>query len=49
MAVKKIDLVPEAMLSQALRRFKNLAETGEIATNTPQPAGRHGGMDKVEE
>ncbi len=39
----------EAMLSQALRRFKNLAETGEIATNTPQPAGRHGGMDKVEE
>ncbi|CCJ84070.1 hypothetical protein BN133_447 [Cronobacter dublinensis 582] len=41
--------MPEAMLSQALRRFKNLAETGEIATNTPQPAGRHGGMDKVEE
>ncbi|EOC1278336.1 SRPBCC family protein [Cronobacter turicensis] len=46
---KKIDLVPEAMLSQALRRFKSLAETGEIAANKPQPAGRHEGMDKVEE
>lgn len=46
---KKMDMVPEAMLSQALRRFKNLAETGEIATNVPQPAGRHGGMDKAEE
>lgn len=46
---KKMDVVPEAMLSQALRRFKNLAETGEIATNVPQPAGRHGGMDKAEE
>lgn len=46
---KKIDLVPEAMLSQALRRFKSMAETGEFATNKPQPAGRHGGMDKVEE
>ncbi|WP_110877285.1 SRPBCC family protein [Franconibacter helveticus] len=46
---KKMDVVPEAMLSQALRRFKSLAETGEIATNVPQPAGRHGGMDKAEE
>lgn len=46
---KKIDVVPEAMLSQALRRFKSLAETGEIAANAPQPAGRHGGLDKAEE
>jgi len=37
---KKLDFVPGEMMNKVLRRFKNLAETGEIPRTEPQPAAR---------
>jgi hypothetical protein len=37
---KKLDLIPKAITGQSLRRFKSLAETGEIPTLENNPSGR---------
>lgn len=34
------DFVPNLLAGKALRRFKSLAETGEIPRSSPQPSGR---------
>lgn len=41
--VRLFGLVPHALTMKALRRFKSLAETGEIPTTDSNPAARHGG------
>jgi uncharacterized membrane protein len=38
--------LPETLVGKALRRFKSLAETGEIPTIEHQPAARDGGRDE---
>jgi uncharacterized membrane protein len=43
--MKLMHMAPQLLLSQALRRFKSLAETGEIPTLHHQPAVRDGGRD----
>lgn len=43
--VKLLRAVPQTMLYKALRRFKSLAETGEIPTTERQPAARNDGRD----
>ncbi|WP_164011309.1 SRPBCC family protein [Pyxidicoccus trucidator] len=42
-AMKLLGQVPTALAHTALRRFKSLVETGEIATTRPNPAAREGG------
>ncbi|MES2461527.1 MAG: SRPBCC family protein, partial [Armatimonadota bacterium] len=37
---KVLGSVPKVAAAKALRRFKSLAETGEIPTTRPQPAAR---------
>lgn len=44
--VKALDMVPRSMAGEALRRFKSLAETGEIPTIGHNPSGR-GDSDAV--
>jgi len=39
-------LHPQVAAEKILRRFKSLAETGEVPTLVRQPAARDGGMDK---
>jgi uncharacterized membrane protein len=38
---------PEQLVREALRRFKQLMETGEIATTEGQPSGKRPGRAKV--
>lgn len=45
-AASLLSLVPDALAAKALRRFKALAETGEIPTTENQPAARDGGRGK---
>lgn len=44
-ALKMAGPAPRLFLGQALRRFKSLAETGEIPTLSRQPAARDSGRD----
>ena len=39
-ALKRLDIVPETVAGEALRRFKSLAETGEIQTLEKNPSAR---------
>lgn len=41
--VKLLGAVPDTLVHTVLRRFKSLAETGEIPTTGPNPAARGGG------
>jgi uncharacterized membrane protein len=41
--VKLLGAAPDTLVHMALRRFKSLAETGEIPTTGPNPAAREGG------
>ena len=43
---KLFHLVPTEIVGQALYKFRALALTGEIPTTDPQPAARHGGVDR---
>lgn len=45
-AASLLSVVPDALAAKALRRFKALAETGEIPTTENQPAARDGGRGK---
>ena len=46
-AVSKLfHIVPREIVLKALYRFRALALTGEIPTTDPQPAARHGGIDR---
>ena len=40
---ERLDVVPETVVGEALRRFKRLAETGEIPTLEGNPSGRGAG------
>lgn len=42
-AMELLDVVPSTVASKALRRFKSLAETGEIPTLERNPSGRGSG------
>jgi uncharacterized membrane protein len=42
-AMKLLGAAPSVLAHVALRRFKSLMETGEIATTRPNPAAREGG------
>ena len=44
-ATKLLRIVPDNVASNVLRRFKSLAETGEVPTTERQPAARSGGRD----
>jgi uncharacterized membrane protein len=39
-AIKRFGVVPGTLTSKALRRFKSLAETGEIPTTERNPSAR---------
>ena len=39
-ALKRLDIVPEALAGEALRRFKSLVESGEIPTTEANPSAR---------
>jgi uncharacterized membrane protein len=41
-AVKRLEVLPRKVLDRALRRFKSLAETGEIPTLEKNPSARAG-------
>ena len=43
---KLIHIVPREIVGHALYKFRALAITGEIPTTDPQPAARHGGVDR---
>jgi len=43
---QRLGLAPKAIVQEAVRRFKNLAEAGEIATIDQQPAGHGRGRDE---
>jgi len=44
-AVRRLDVVPEAIVGETLRRFKSLAESGEIQTHEGNTSGRgRGGL-----
>lgn len=45
-AMARLDVVPETVVAEALRRYKRLAETGEIPTLADNPSGRGRG-DRV--
>jgi uncharacterized membrane protein len=42
-ALKRLDVVPEALVGEALDRFKSLAESGEIPTLDDNPSARGAG------
>jgi hypothetical protein len=46
MLAKLLGPAPKLLLQKALRRFKSLAETGEIPTLQRNPAARDGGRDE---
>lgn len=46
LALSMATAAPKVISDKALRRFKSLVETGEIATTAGQPAGRSDGRDK---
>lgn len=41
-----VTTLPKALELKLLKRFKALAETGEVPTTKGQPACRHGGLDR---
>jgi uncharacterized membrane protein len=43
---KLFAIAPREIVSSALYKFRALATTGEIPTTFPQPAARHGGLDR---
>lgn len=43
---KLFHIAPREIVLTALYRFRALATTGEIPTTAPQPAARHGGIDR---
>lgn len=43
---KLFHIVPREIVGHALYKFRALATTGEIPTTDPQPAARHGGVDR---
>lgn len=45
-ASKLFHIVPSEIVQKALYKFRALALTGEIPTTDPQPAARHGGIDR---
>ena len=45
-ASKLLNVVPSMLAGKALRRFKSLAETGEIPTTEHNPSARRGARDE---
>jgi uncharacterized membrane protein len=45
-AIKFFNVLPKALIANALRRLKSLIETGEIPTTRGQPAARNSGRDQ---